>query len=267
LQHVILERWSRGSSFLHQRDARVKILALLIFLVAVATTHGNFEAPGICYLATLVAGVIAARLPMAGVLRRAAVVLPFSFTFAAVSWLSGEPRRAALLIEKSYLSALAALLLVATTPLPQLLRGLEMLGAPGFLLMVAQFLYRYLFVIVEQAVAPIQRGSQGPLSRRRSAAAAHREIDAVIETREKLVDSECPHSSSRQLDCQGQPVQAAANGSDGWSVLVDGEIRHRRLRALDEELDCRGAKQVARRGAVIGHGERWHTPHHLALNP
>ena len=151
MQHVILERWSRGSSFLHQRDARVKILALLIFLVAVATTHGNFEAPGICYLATLVAGVIAARLPMAGVLRRAAVVLPFSFTFAAVSWLSGEPRRAALLIEKSYLSALAALLLVATTPLPQLLRGLEMLGAPGFLLMVAQFLYRYLFVIVEQA--------------------------------------------------------------------------------------------------------------------
>jgi cobalt/nickel transport system permease protein len=42
-------------------------------------------------------------------------------------------------------------LLVSTTPLPQLLRGLEMLGVPGFLLMVAQFLYRYLFVIVEQA--------------------------------------------------------------------------------------------------------------------
>ena len=151
MQHVILERWSRGSSFLHQRDARVKILALLIFLVVVATTQGNFEVPGLCYVAMLVAGVIAARLPMAGVLRRAAVALPFSFTFAAVSWLSGEPRRAVLLIEKSYLSAWAALLLVATTPLPQLLRGLEMLGAPGFLLMVAQFLYRYLFVIVEQA--------------------------------------------------------------------------------------------------------------------
>jgi len=54
-------------------------------------------------------------------------------------------------VEKSYLSALAALLLVSTTPLPQLLRGLETLGVPGFLLMVAQFLYRYLFVIVEQA--------------------------------------------------------------------------------------------------------------------
>ena len=52
---------------------------------------------------------------------------------------------------KSYLSALAVLLLVSTTPLPVLLRGFEMLGAPRFLLMVAQFLYRYLFVISEEA--------------------------------------------------------------------------------------------------------------------
>ena len=52
---------------------------------------------------------------------------------------------------KSYLSALAVLLLVSTTPLPVLLRGFEMTGAPRFLLMVAQFLYRYLFVISEEA--------------------------------------------------------------------------------------------------------------------
>src|SRR5262249_44423697 len=91
-----------------------------------------------------------ARLPIWGALRRAAVVLPFSMTFAAISWISGEPRHAAALVVKSYLSALAALILVATTPLPQLLRGIESLGAPRFLLMVAQFVYRYLFVIVEQ---------------------------------------------------------------------------------------------------------------------
>src|SRR2546425_5239974 len=55
------------------------------------------------------------------------------------------------LVLKSYLSALAVLLVVSTTPLPVLLRGLEMTGAPRFLLMVAQFLYRYLFVISEEA--------------------------------------------------------------------------------------------------------------------
>jgi cobalt/nickel transport system permease protein len=52
---------------------------------------------------------------------------------------------------KSYLSALAVLLLVATTPLPLLLRGVEMTGVPRYLLMVAQFLYRYLFVVSEEA--------------------------------------------------------------------------------------------------------------------
>src|SRR5207247_9345794 len=69
----------------------------------------------------------------------------------AASWIAGDPARGAALILKSYLSALAALVVVSTTPLPVLLRGTEMLGAPRFLLMVAQFLYRYLFVISEQA--------------------------------------------------------------------------------------------------------------------
>jgi cobalt/nickel transport system permease protein len=43
------------------------------------------------------------------------------------------------------------LILVSSTPLPQLLAGLERMGAPRYLLMVAQFLYRYLFVISEEA--------------------------------------------------------------------------------------------------------------------
>lgn len=151
MHHVVLERWSRGSSFLHRRDARAKILALLVFLVVVAVSNREFELLALGYSGLLLAAVVSARLPVLGALRRAAVVLPFSLTFAGLCWISGEPRRAELLVEKSYLSALAALLLVATTPLPQLLRGLDMLGVPGFLLMVAQFLYRYLFVITEQA--------------------------------------------------------------------------------------------------------------------
>jgi len=52
---------------------------------------------------------------------------------------------------KSYLSCLAVWLVIATTPLPDLLRGFESFGAPRFLLMVAQFVYRYLFVISEEA--------------------------------------------------------------------------------------------------------------------
>jgi cobalt/nickel transport system permease protein len=151
VHHVVLERWSRRESVLHRRDPRAKIVALLIFLVAVATTRHAFAAAAACYMALLAAVLLWARLPLWSALARATVVLPFTLVFAIITLAAGDAERAGLLLGKSYLSALAVLALVSTTPLPQLLRGLEMLGVPRFLLMVAQFLYRYLFIISEEA--------------------------------------------------------------------------------------------------------------------
>ena len=37
MHHVTLDQWSRGASLLHQRDPRVKIAAVLAFLVVLAT--------------------------------------------------------------------------------------------------------------------------------------------------------------------------------------------------------------------------------------
>jgi len=151
LHHVVLERWSRGASLFHRRDPRAKIVALLVFLVVVATARRELPLlAGVLFL-VLSAALVWARLPLAGALARAAIVLPFSTIFAVVSWLAGDLSRGIALVLKSYLSALAVLLVVSTTPLPVLLLGLEMTGAPRFLLMVAQFLYRYLFVISEEA--------------------------------------------------------------------------------------------------------------------
>jgi len=103
------------------------------------------------YAALLASAILIARLPLGGVLLRAMVVLPFSLTFALISWLVGEPQRALALVEKSYLSTVGVLLLAGITPLPLLLGGLERLGTPRLLVLVAQFLYRYLFVLSEQA--------------------------------------------------------------------------------------------------------------------
>ena len=49
MHHVVLEKWSRGESGLHRRDPRVKILALLIFLIVVATAQRQlpWEAAGL----------------------------------------------------------------------------------------------------------------------------------------------------------------------------------------------------------------------------
>ncbi len=151
MHHVVVERWSRGASPLHGLDARSKMGALLAFLVAVSTTPPRAQLAFLAYAALVVAAMAASRLPLGGLVRRAALVLPFSATFALITWWSGQPLRAAALGETSFLSGLAALLLIATTPLAQLLAALETLGAPRILILVVQFLYRYLFVISEQA--------------------------------------------------------------------------------------------------------------------
>ncbi|MBV8843964.1 MAG: hypothetical protein JO307_14240 [Bryobacterales bacterium] len=151
MHHVVVERWSRGSGPLHALDARAKLGALLAFLVAVSTTPARSQIAFGAYAALMVAAMGASRLPLGGLLRRAALVLPFSTTFALITWWSGDPLRALALAEKSLLSGLAALLLIATTPLTAVLAGFETTGAPRAVILAIQFLYRYLFVISEQA--------------------------------------------------------------------------------------------------------------------
>jgi cobalt/nickel transport system permease protein len=151
LHHVVLERWSQGTSALHQRDPRAKIIALLVFLIVLATSSRGLSLISAGFFLVLAGALVWARLPLAGVLARAALVLPFGAVFAFICWLAGDPARGFSLLAKSYLSALAVLLVTSTTPLPTLLNGFESTGVPRFLLLVGQFLYRYLFVIGEEA--------------------------------------------------------------------------------------------------------------------
>ncbi len=151
MHHVVVDQWSRGSSPLHRRDPRAKLAVLLVLLIAVATATRGLMLFGAGLLLLLAGGLMVARVPVGQALARAGLVLPFTAIFAVVCWLAGDPARGLSLAVKSYLSALAVLLLIATTPLAALLRGLRMTGAPHLVLEVGQFLYRYLFVMTEEA--------------------------------------------------------------------------------------------------------------------
>lgn len=167
MHHVVLDRWSRRTSPLHRRDARVKVIAALAMLIVIATTHPVMLAWAAAFGLVLLVEILIARLPVVGLLVRACIVLPFTGTFAIITWLAGDPDRAVALAMKSYLSAVTVLVLAATTPLPQLLQGIESLGAPRMLVLVVQFMYRYLFVISEQGQHMRQAARcRGELSRK-----------------------------------------------------------------------------------------------------
>jgi cobalt/nickel transport system permease protein len=177
LRHARIERWSQGNSAIHRRHAAAKLLSTLAFLISIATLKQDTEMACVLYLALLVVAAAAARLPVQAMLRTAAAVLPFALCFAVVSALAGDPVRAVWLVIRAYLSSFAALLLIATTPMPDLIAGLEWLRAPRFLLQVMQFLYRYLIVLIDEADAMRQAGSAragslGTLRFRQAAAAA-----------------------------------------------------------------------------------------------
>jgi cobalt/nickel transport system permease protein len=210
VHHAVLDRWSRGRSPLHARDGRVKVLWLVAFLAAVATTPPLHPLPVAgCALGAIATAALAG-LPLGALLLRAAVVLPFSATFALISLLAGDAPRAAALVFKSYISAVGVLIIVGSTPFPTLLRSLERLRVPRFLVLVVQFLYRYLFVISEQAqhmrLAALSRGGW----RFRLAAGAV----AVLFAR-SYARAEGVHRAMLARGFQGQ-VMVLAPGRAGW---------------------------------------------------
>jgi cobalt/nickel transport system permease protein len=177
LHHAVLDEWSRRGSFLHRRDARVKTAILALFLIALATLPLRSVAAPLILFALAAAGIFAAKLPAGGVLLRAAAVLPFTAVFSIISAAAGDTPRALALLERTFTSALAVLVIAGSTPFPDLMQALAWFRLPAFLLLVTQFLYRYLFVISEQAqhvrlAASSRAGiSRAPRSRRLKAAA------------------------------------------------------------------------------------------------
>ena len=181
------DRYHARDSAVHRAGARVKLPATLACVLAVAfTREGDWLA--LALLALPVAGVVAAsRLPPALVARRAAlaapfllVALPLLFTrpgapvaaLPLLGWeVSGAGAVAVLtILAKSALSVVAAIVLTATTPQPELLRALRALRAPRLLVATVEFAYRYVFVVGGEASRLLQaRASRsGALEGRRA---------------------------------------------------------------------------------------------------
>lgn len=168
-----LEEWAQRDSVLHRRDARGKALSVLIFLIAAATIPPTSPIAFLPVLAVLGGAILLSGLPVAEILLRASLILPFPIFFALVGWLEhGRLPVAVALVARSYVSAVAVVLLMGVTPLPELLRALRGLGVPAVLVMVLQSLVRYLQVILDHAMrmrrAALCRDAGRPLGQRRS---------------------------------------------------------------------------------------------------
>jgi cobalt/nickel transport system permease protein len=179
MKHAFIDQYSDLDSFVHRLDPRTKTLVVLVFVLVVMATPPT-DWPAFALGTVLIAGLILlAQLPPLYVLKRSAVVAPFVLMIALslpffeggevagscnVGWWQVSVTYEGLLVlwnvvVKSWLSALGLILLSATTPFPRLLKGLERLGVPRVMVMILSFMYRYLFVLVDE-VMRLQRARE-----------------------------------------------------------------------------------------------------------
>jgi cobalt/nickel transport system permease protein len=154
-----------GDSVVHRLPAETKVVATFAFVVAVVLTPPHaLWAFGLDAVA-VVAVVGLARLPLATVLRRLRIEVPFLAFAVFLPIVGGAPRVEVLglplsspglwaawnIVVKGTLGVLASVVLSSSTPVVELLAGLERLRVPRVLTAVAGFMVRYLDVIVGEA--------------------------------------------------------------------------------------------------------------------
>ena len=166
-----LDGYQAKLSPIHQLDARVKLVTAVLFIVATALTPDGAWLAFIM-LAILVMGmIVASRLGIGFVQKRAAVALPFSL--AAVTIAFSTPGRSLVeipvlgwnivlsdagvirfvsILLKSWLSVQVAVVLTASTRFSALLQAMRSLHLPKVLVSVIGFTYRYIFVIGDEAL-------------------------------------------------------------------------------------------------------------------
>jgi cobalt/nickel transport system permease protein len=134
-------------------DPRVSLLLLLGYLAALSTVPVG-EVLALSVLCALpVVLIVVTRAPAANLFAKAAYLLPFSFALAAVALWRGKTGAAVFFLLRSYFSILAVVLVMHLVSTLEVLRAMERLGAPRFLIVVTEFLVRYLEVLRQEADA------------------------------------------------------------------------------------------------------------------
>ncbi|GLW65513.1 cobalt ECF transporter T component CbiQ [Actinomadura rubrobrunea] len=153
-----------GRSPVHRLPPQCKLVAVLVFVLAVVATPRERIWAFAAYALLLAAVAAVARVPYRLVLRRTAIelpfvafalLMPFVATGERVHWLGLSLSEAGLwgawnILAKGTLGVVASILLAATTEPRLLLLGVERLRMPALIVQIAAFMLRYADVVAEE---------------------------------------------------------------------------------------------------------------------
>jgi cobalt/nickel transport system permease protein len=169
MHHHFIDRFSLGDSPVHRLDARAKLAAVVGYM-AVLISFDRYAVLSLSPMSVLPLAMLwFGRVPVWFALRRVAVLSPFVLMLALAGplydrqsqavalgpWIysvSGGWLTAADIGLKFALGVIALTALMCTTPFALLLEATERLGMPRMMVMQLGFLYRYLFVLLDEAM-------------------------------------------------------------------------------------------------------------------
>jgi len=175
-----LDRLSYLDTYVHRLDPRIKLITTLLFLFTVVS-FSKYEVAGLLPFLLFPAILLAAgEIPLWFILKKVAIVSPFAIFIgifnplldtAQVAVLPGLTLAAgwisfASILLKFILTVSTALLLIATTSFPTVCHALRQLGLPSLFVSQLLFLYRYIFVLAEEAMRIVRARDMRSFGRR-----------------------------------------------------------------------------------------------------
>jgi cobalt/nickel transport system permease protein len=166
----LVDPYFERASFMHRVDPRLKLaLVLLLIFFLVLSPPGSWLVFGL-YGLIVFSLILLAGLPAGSVLKRSLLVMPFVFLVAVFVpfFKEGETILAfplgsweikisyeglivfGSILCKAWLSLLGLIWLTSTTRITDLLNALRRLHFPRLLVMIISFMYRYIFVIIDE---------------------------------------------------------------------------------------------------------------------
>jgi cobalt/nickel transport system permease protein len=161
-----LDRLSYQDTIVHRLDPRAKVVCTLLFLFTVISFPKYEIAALMPFFLFPVLLATLGDIPIGFLLKKIVIVSPFAIFIGIfnplldtriVAVIAGVPLSAGWLsfltiLIKFTLTISAALLLIATTSFPGICHALRRLGVPAVFVSQLLFLYRYLFVLSEEAM-------------------------------------------------------------------------------------------------------------------
>lgn len=167
----IADQFRAGHSLIHRLDPRTKVALTLLFILTASLVPVGMLWAYVALLALVLTAAVLSGLGAGYVVRRSVIALPFAlaavtlpFTVPGTTLTSlgrlhisveGTLRFVGIMV-KSWVSVQAAILLAAVTAFPDLLWGLRALRIPKPLVAIVGFMYRYMFVISDEALRLIR---------------------------------------------------------------------------------------------------------------